>query len=295
MKNIAQRRTNAELMMRKAGNQEGWSVRNASLLVSLSLLLLVSLSQGKIPEPDAIFFGNVKHNGGVLLLPENPGDFVVIARLNGVTIAQTTLEGVSSSFVLKVPVDDGQEPRLSGMARGNERVRVYLRRTSDNYEEESTESSGSGGLLVPSARGTLTEMVAGLNFNGDFGGLAPGYAPFGDWAQSFGVQAYAGSTDSDGDGFTNIQEFAAGTDPTSGSDLFRILEVRRVNGVSSIKYGPVLLSREYTIWCSDNLSGTSWVKIGTVLPNTAADFRWFDHITPDGTPHLFYKLAVEVR
>ncbi len=264
-------------------------------LISLSLLLLVSPSSAKIPEPDAIFYGNVKHNGGILLVPENTGDFVIIARLNGVTIAQTTLDALSSHFVLKVPVDDGQEPRLTGMARGNERVRVYLRRTSDNLEQETTESSSTSGLLVPSARGTLTEMVAGLNVTSDFGGMAPGFAPFGSWAESFGVSAYPGSTDSDGDGFSNLQEFAAGTDPTSGSDLFRILEVRRVNGVSSIKYGPVLLSREYAIWCSDNLSGTGWTRIGTILPNAAVDHRWFDHITPEGTPHLFYKLSVEVR
>ena len=264
-------------------------------LLSLSLLLLVSPSSAKIPEPDAIFFGPVKHNGGVLLVPENGGDFVVIARLNGVTIAQTSLDTLSSQFVLKVPVDDGQAPRLSGMARGDERVRVYLRRTSDNYEEEAIESSSTGGLLVPSARGTLTEMVAGLNVASNFGGMVPGFAPFGDWAEGFGVAAFPPSADSDGDGHTNLQEFAAGTDPTSGGDLFRIIEVRRVNGVSSIKYGPVLLSREYGIWCSDNLSDGSWTRIGTILPNSTADHRWYDHLTPAGTPHLFYRLTVEVR
>ncbi|MFZ4764095.1 MAG: hypothetical protein ACOYMN_04005 [Roseimicrobium sp.] len=249
----------------------------------------------KIPEPDAIFFGPVKHNGGVLLVPENTGDFVIIARLNGVTIAQTTLDALSSHFVLKVPVDDGQEPRLTGMARGNERVRVYLRRTSDNLEQETNESSGSNGLLIPSERGALTELVAGLNVTSDFGGMAPGFAPFGTWAEGFGIMAYPSATDSDGDGQTNLQEFIAGTDPTSGGDAFRVFEVRRANGVSSIKFGPVLLSREYGLWCSDNLSGESWSKIGTITPNAPADFRWFDHVTPEGTPHLFYRLSVDVR
>jgi hypothetical protein len=157
------------------------------------------------------------------------------------------------------------------------------------------ESAGSNGLLIPLARGTLTEIIAGLNFTSDFGGMAPGFAPFGTWAEGFGVMAYPGSTDSDGDGQSNLQEFAAGTDPTSGSSTFQILEVRRVNGVSSIKYGPVLLSREYTSWCSDNLSGTGWTRIGTIMPNVPADHRWFDHVTPEGTPHLFYKLSVDVR
>lgn len=278
--------------------RRSYLVQAVHALASAATLLLFALCSplaAKIPEPDAIFFGNVKHNGGTVLLPENTGDFVIIARLNGVTIAQSPLQAVSSGFVLKVPVDDGQAPRLPGMARGNERVRVYLRRTSDSFEEEAVESSSAGGLLVPSARGTLTEMVAGLNFTSDFGGMAPGFAPYGDWAESFGLSAYPPPTDSDGDGYTNLQEYIAGTDPTSGADTFRVLEVRRVNGVSSIKYGPVLLSREYTLWCSDNLSGTSWTKVGTVLPNAAADHRWFDHLTPEGTPHLFYRLSVDVR
>lgn len=265
------------------------------LLVSLPLLLLGSLSSAKIPEPDAIFFGPVKHNGGTLLVPENAGDFIVLAKLNGVTIAQASMAAISSQFVLKVPVDDGQEPRLTGMARGNERVRVYLRRVSDGVEQESTESTSSGGLLIPTERGALTEMVAGLNFSSDFGGMAPGFAPFGSWADGFGVAAYPPSTDSDGDGYTNLQEFAAGTDPTSGSSTFQILEVRRVNGVSSVKFGPILLSREYGLWCSDNLSGTGWTRIGTITPNAPADHRWFDHLTPEGTPHLFYRLTVDVR
>ncbi|MBL9145366.1 MAG: hypothetical protein JNM99_16935 [Verrucomicrobiaceae bacterium] len=271
-------------------NQES-GIRNLILV----LFALCSQLSAKIPEPDAIFFGNVKHNGGVLLVPANSGDFIVVAKLNGVTIAQTSLNALSSQFVLKVPVDDGQEPRLAGMARGNERVRVYLRRTSDNLEVETNESSGSNGLLIPAERGALTEMVSGLSVSTDFGGMAPGYAPFSTWAEGFGIMAYPGSTDSDGDGQTNLQEFVAGTDPTSGGDTFHILEVRRVNGVSSIKFGPAMLSREYSLYCSPDLSGSSWVKIGTIRPNSAAAFQWFDHITPDGTPHLFYKLSVDVR
>ena len=264
-------------------------------LIFLLCILVVTVCSAKLPEPDAIFFGPVKHNGGILLVPENAGDFIVIAKLNGSTIAQAPMAAISSQFVLKVPVDDGQAPRLPGMARGNERVRVYLRRVSDNLEQEAVESSSSGGLLVPTERGTLTEMVAGLNFTGNFGGMAPGFAPFGEWADGFGIAAYTPMTDSDGDGHTNLEEFAAGTDPTSGSSTFQILEVRRVNGVSSVKFGPILLSREYGIWCADNLSGSSWTRIGTIRPNAPASHRWFDHITPEGTPHLFYRLTVEVQ
>ncbi len=125
--------------------------------------------------------------------------------------------------------------------------------------------------------------------------MAPGYAPFGAWAAGFGIAGYPSSADSDGDGHSNIEEFTAGTDPTSGSDLFRILEVRRANGVSSVRFGPILLSRQYSIWCSDNLSGSNWTLIGTIQPNAPASHRWFDHVTPEGTSRVFYRLNVDVR
>lgn len=262
-------------------------------LVAIALLLAATAVHAKIPEPDAIYFGKARHNGGALLIPEQTGDVVVIARLNGVPLAQASVQALSSVFVLKVPVDDGQAPRLSGTARGNERVRIYLRSTLLNVEYEATQSVTANGLVVPVVRGDLTETD--LTVAADFGGMPEGYSGFGTWAQRFGLTGFSMDEDTDRDGSSNLQEFAAGTDPTNASDVFRILEVRRLNGVSSIKFGPILLSREYSIWCSDNLLSTSWQRIGTVIPNAPADFRWFDHLTPAGTPQLFYRLGVDVQ
>ena len=76
-----------------------------AFLVSLSLLLPVSLSQGKLPEPDAIYFGTAKHNGGATLYPSGT-EMVLRAELNGVPIATATINS-NGTLVLKVPVDDG--------------------------------------------------------------------------------------------------------------------------------------------------------------------------------------------
>ena len=43
----------------------------------------------------------------------------------------------------------------------------------------------------------------------------------------FGTLSHTGAEDSDGDGFSNKQEFLAGTDPTNGASYFRILAITK--------------------------------------------------------------------
>ena len=43
------------------------------------------------------------------------------------------------------------------------------------------------------------------------------------------MNAADANVDSDGDGFTNLQEFQAGTDPTNSASAFRILSVMLTN------------------------------------------------------------------
>lgn len=271
------------------------SPRSTSFWCCLLALILTPCVavHAKIPEPDAIFYGKAKHKGGTLLVPGSTGDIVVIARLNGVNIAQATIQALSSDFVLRVPMDDGQEPRLANTARGNDRVRVYFRSNVLDVEEETTLSVSNNGLVIPTERGLLNS--GDLTVNGDLGGVPPDLATYAEWAASYGIDGAASSDDADNDGQTNLQEFVAGTDPTNSSDSFRILEVHRANGVSSIKFGPVLLSRQYSIWSSPDLSEGSWQRVGIIVPGTPADYRWFDHLSPENTPQLFYKLSVDVQ
>jgi hypothetical protein len=48
------------------------------------------------------------------------------------------------------------------------------------------------------------------------------------WEQSYGLDplnAADANADSDGDGFTNLQEYLAGTDPTNAASAFRIVGI----------------------------------------------------------------------
>jgi hypothetical protein len=234
----------------------------------------------------------VRHNGADLVVPGSAGEIVVSAKLNGATIAQASLPAMSSDYVLKVPIDDGQEPRLTGTARGGERVRIYVRSVSLNVEYEATQSGGLG-LVVSSIRGDIQPQD--LTVTGSLGGLPPPFAGFGPWAGGFGIDPSGANLDSDGDGSTNLEEFVSGTDPTSMNDHFQIFEIRQAGGVTSIRYGPIRLSRAYSLFCSPDLSPSSWVKLSEDVPNITAPSLWRDHIPPQGTPEIFYKLEVDVQ
>lgn len=263
-----------------------------ALAGAATFLLLVSASFAKIPEPDAIYYGTAKHNGGSVVLYPSGSEMVVMAKLNGVQIASAAIQP-NGKFVLKVPVDDGQEPRLPGMARGNERIRIYLRNTTSSLEAEVNQSLGLG-VLVPALRGDLSPVDFAVTL--DLGGLPPPPEGYFGFMAGYGLSGTPDTMgqDSDGDGQSNLQEFITQTDPTNGMDNFRIMETHRLNGITSIKYGPIKLSREYSIWCSEDLSGANWQKIGTIVPNAPSGFRWFDHAS-SGEANLFYKLTVDIQ
>lgn len=51
---------------------------------------------------------------------------MILAKLNGITIAQANVAPSASQYVLKLPKDDGNSPRLTRTCRSGERVRIYV-------------------------------------------------------------------------------------------------------------------------------------------------------------------------
>lgn len=254
------------------------------LLASIALSVAAS---AKLPELDAVFWGEVRHLSSIPLVPTSPGSIRVIAKQNGVVIAQALVGPGQSKFVLKVPKDDGQNPRLPGTARANERVRVFIYSVTHDVEEEAFESIATGGLRVSSIKGEIVPTP--LSVSADFSETSQG---IGAWLVSHGLAAGEPERDSDGDGQCNESEYAAGTNPTDGSDVFGILEVSQIAGNNFIKFGPIRPQRTYTIWCCDNLDPSGWSKIGQVRPGTVSESFLFGHPTPN-SPNLFYRLQVD--
>jgi hypothetical protein len=255
------------------------------------LVLLAPAAQAKRPDLDTIFFGNLFHNGGAQLVPVSSGLIVVQAKLNGVLICEAPVPAGANGFVLKVPMDDGINPRVSGTARSGERVRVFVRNTSLNLTYEANQSLANGFSLPTGDRGIIT--VQDLTVTENLSGIAP-MAMFASWAVERGLSGSAAAIaplDKDGDGFSNYDEFLANSDPNSGTSIFRIMEVTRSGGNNLIKFGPIAPGRLYTIRSSETLGTSPWSSIGQVNPGTTADFFIFGHPAPAAN-RQFYRLDV---
>ena len=258
--------------------------------------------QAKLPEPDAVFWGTVKHQTNVDLNPAQTAEIAIVAKLvvNGTpqdVVAQTVLAPSQNNYLLKVPMDDGKEPRLPGTVRAGEKIRIYVRniRKSPVTEFESNETEVTA-ITIDNARGTVTSKNIVVDED-----LEPGVAlmaRFVTWRSGFSVvpTTTPATADSDGDGTSDLHEYLADTDPTSATSKFQALEIRHTATVNSVRFGPVKLSRRYTVFCSPSLSMPDWQPIGTVRVSIASADKWFDHVIPPGTGEkLFYRVAVDVE
>ncbi len=262
------------------------------LIYVLAFFAYASLCKGKLPELDAVYWGTAYHRTSQSLVPASTGQIVIQAKLSGVTIAQSVMTAGSNAFVLKVPMDDGVDPRLPGTARFGERVHIIIRNTVQGIEYETTVSAGTG-LSLPTVKGAVTPQ--NLAVTGNLAATQLGIQSFALWTSNFsggGVDLNDPNLDSDGDGVSNYQEFLAGTDPLDRNDRLQILEMKYLNGVTSIRFGPIKLSRIYTIYSSPDL--TVWTKVVDIVPNVAAASRWHDHAV-NGAKSLFYKVEVGIQ
>lgn len=259
-------------------------------------LLCLGTVHGKLPELDSIFYGTVYHNITDELVAGSE-TIVVEARLNGVVIAVSILPDFSGKYVLKVPIDDGIDPRLPGAARRGERVFVSVRNLSRDpvLEEESIESSSSSGFPLPLEKGRIVNQ--NLTLAGDLGGsmVAPAFK---NWANDNGlgsgdIDEIAGE-DTDGDGRSNMDEFLAGTDPNSALSYFSLMDVVRANQSSFLQFGPIIPDRTYTIFRSRDLTVANWTPVGTVSPGVQAAHFWFGDPSP-GEASLFYRIGIEIE
>jgi|GEM_PF-993684 len=110
----------------------------ASILLVLAVLWGLP-AQARVPEPDHIFFGVARRSGA----PITTGTVTVVTGASVSPVASFTLDGVTSNFVLRVPIDS-LAPQDPGTARPGDTARIYV-----NGQLAATTTVGERGTATP--------------------------------------------------------------------------------------------------------------------------------------------------
>jgi hypothetical protein len=112
------------------------------------------------------------------------------------------------------------------------------------------------------------------------------------WELSYGLNPLFSTGDDgaqgdpDRDGFTNLQEATADTDPTDPASLFEIAELIRTEEGLKLKW-LARAGREYRVLVS--LGNEAWTEVATIPPGTDRLAEWLDS-TANDHPRRFYRL-----
>jgi len=101
----------------------------------------------------------------------------------------------------------------------------------------------------------------------------------------------ADSADPDGDGWTNQQEFIAGTEPENRSSLLEFSQVTRENGDTQLSFATVA-GKTYRIERSDDLNPASWSIVQDGIAGTGGSISCTD-ANGAGLSKRFYRIVVK--
>ena len=101
----------------------------------------------------------------------------------------------------------------------------------------------------------------------------------------------ADTADPDGDGWTNRQEFLAGTGPKDRSSLLKFSQMSNVGGDTQLSF-PTIAGKSYRLECSDNLAPDSWTIVQDNISGTGSPVTYTD---PNGATlsKRFYRIVVK--
>ena len=200
-------------------------------------------------------------------------------------------------------MDDGASPRLAGTAKTSDHIRVIVDNAAADLSAE-TEETKSGGVEIPAGRGHVLvlsfsvsgEIVVGdINANGIPDAWESRYAIPRNGFAALSLERDDGGLDNDGDGFSNREEWIAGTDPLDETSRFSIRSIETGPDALRIAFGPMTGDRLYTLRRNASLSGDRllWEPLATMRSESDAEsFTW---ILPAPTGDAgFYSIGVEV-
>jgi hypothetical protein len=97
------------------------------------------------------------------------------------------------------------------------------------------------------------------------------------------------NADPDGDGFTNLQEYYAGTDPLDANSLLKINSVNVASGTAAIRFNAIA-GRTYSILYHGALPNGSWLKLVDIPAQGSSGIVTVNDPTIGVAPR-FYRLV----
>jgi hypothetical protein len=98
-------------------------------------------------------------------------------------------------------------------------------------------------------------------------------------------------TDDDGDGFTNLQEYLAGTDPANPVSALRITAIDTVGADARISFSSAA-DRDYDVETTPNLQPISWGPVTQKVAGTGAAVQLIDLGGATNAPSRFYQIRL---
>jgi len=120
-------------------------------------------------------------------------------------------------------------------------------------------------------------------------------SPIMAWRQThFGTTDNSGnaadSADPDGDGWTNAQEFAAGTDPNDRTSLLKVGQMAKSGKDMQLSF-PTIVGKTYRLERSDTLAAASWTVVQDNIAGTGTTLQITDTNGASQTKR-FYRVVV---
>ena len=237
------------------------------IIVVINMMFGVN-APAKVPEPDTIFFGTVKHlKDQVLRAGED--DIDVQALLDGALLAVADIDD-DGNYLLRIHMDDGEAPRLRGAAQGGDVIHIRIVNHTTKLSFEVNESI-TNGIPIGEERG-IVEFKA-LSSAHNLKVQSADMDPMADaWELQYSVPAVSGVTplsltqddalmDNDGDGFNNVSEYIAGTNPLEKDSYFRIIDIELTGALYTLKYGPVKAGKQYMVQFKERLTAPEWTTL----------------------------------
>jgi len=242
----------------------------AAIAAAIAATAVGAVRAPAVPKPPVVTYGLIRDEYGFPLA----ADAKTVARLvldsepEGRVYAQSAVEAnvyLGMNYRLSLEIDSSGPVRSRAATVGTMmRVQALVEGVDEGLSPSPTWATPSAGTLQ------RRDYTLGEDVDGD--GIPDAWELWmmelnpnaGEDGEPCDIASFNPDGDCDRDGMSNLQEFLAGTDPFSATELFSIVNFRQVPGTSlaAITF-KTSVDRLYNVLVSETPDGSSWSPVAT--------------------------------